>query len=954
MRQSMVTVFVCSMLASTVLAVHAETIQCPDTRDTWVSSCDKEGETNMGKAPKIKLKGYQEFGLLDFDVTALKGKKIVSATLCVTPVGEAKYGKERGSELRWFTVTTVGSDWKEGDGTNYTIDGDGEGATFNEASFGKQAWSYPGSKLWDVTLGNGNTIRTDVDGGSPKDGVFEIPVDKRIVAALVDKSSYGILLMDGSVFTASNPFISSREGAKAPYLKVEVEAAQTGAPKAPTNLTAVPAPNEAAMDSGALMLSLTVPENAFAYDIAVDGKAVQRWQIPFAAAAGSKQSFPILYLAPNADVKIDLVALDAAGNKSEAASVTAKTSPAITVPKLPTSGWLPKGGDVPALGDKMQVWAFPEISKLDPVGGDIVQEKSMENARFRNSVWDAGAKTIRLAVARGEIAAFQLALVSPNGQPLKASVKFDGLDGIKVNATRTWFVNVKDQWQADYIIPMAADGAVTIPAPDNKIPNQKAAAVNVDLIIPANAAVGEKSGTVTVSAGEMGEVKLTLQLIVFDAVIPAETNMIPELNVYGGPFGAAGSPIFFDAFRIAHYYRCTINRVPHHHNGATDADWIPKTGPDGHVTDWTEYDKNLGPLLDGSAFKDNPRAGVPVPLLYLPFNESYPLPVKEHYNPGKGVPLAGKDWKELHDMLAVPPEQAFDQVYKDAFANGVADFMKHYEEKGWTKTIAEGFNNNKFQYGKVKIDVNGKQEQVPGMTGTAWTLDEPQQWLDWQALLFYSKLFHKGIEGQKNTKFGFRSDVSRPMWQGNCMDGYMEVMVSGGAQFSMLPLMKNLVRRTGMKIFNYSGCNNQDRANHNTTAWVLKSYANGCEGVLPWQSIGGEEALEKGDFIGAKGAADNGNMLIINTPRFGTTVIASARLQAFRSACQICELLRLLEQKKGWSRDHSAALVSQLVPLGAQFKQSFADDAAALKFDDLNGDVFVQLKEGILKLLAEK
>ena len=953
MRHVRLSVLLCFAVLFTAGILKAETIQCPATKDTWVSSSDKETDSNMGKAPKIKLKGYQEFGLLDFDVSALKGKKVVSAKLCVAPVGEPAYGKERGSELRWFTVSTVSSDWKEGDGTNYTIDYDGEGATFNESSFSKQAWSYPGSKLWDVALGNGNTIRTDVDGGNPKDGWFEIPVDNRIVAALVAKSSYGIVLMDGSVFTASNPFISSREGAKPPFLKVDVDAAPAPAVKAPADAAAVAAPNDAAIDSGALTLSLTVPENAFAYNIAIDGKPAPRWQIPFATAAGSKQSFPLQYLPPNADVKIDLTAVDSAGNTSEATHLTAKSSPIITVPKLPESGWLPQGGKVPKIGEKLQVWAFPEICKLDPLTGEIVQEKQMEKAHARNSVWDAATQTIRVPAARGEIAAFQLALVSPNGQPVTAALKIEGLDGIKTNATRTWFVNVKDQWQADYCIPLKADAGIFIPAPDNRIPNQRAAAVNVDMIIPFNATSGEKTGTVTVSIGD-GEVKLKLQLVVYDAVIPAETNMIPELNVYGGPFGNAGTDIFFDAFRIAHYYRCTINRVPHHHNGSTDADWIPKTGPDGHVADWTEYDKNLGPLLDGSAFKDNPRANVPVPLLYLPFNESYPLPIKEHYKPGANVPLVGKDWKELHDMLALPPEQAFDQGYKDAFVNCVADFMKHYEEKGWTHTIAEGFNNNKYHYGKVKIDVNGKQELVPGMTGTAWTLDEPQQWLDWQALLFYAKLFHKGIEGQKNTKFAFRSDVSRPMWQGNCMDGYMDVMVAGGVQFSMLPLMKNLVRRTGMKLFDYGGCNSQDRANHNTTAWVLKSYAHGCDGVLPWQSIGGEVALEKGDFTGPKGGADDGNMLIINTTRFGGTVVASARLQAFRSGCQICELLRLLEQKKGWSRDHSAALVSQLIPLGAQFKEAFADDAAALKFDDANGDVFVQLKEGILKLLSEK
>src|SRR5262245_52678039 len=116
-------------------SLHAETVQCPCVKDTWISSVGKEADTNMGKAPEIKLKGYQEYGLLDFDVSALKGKKITAVELHIFPVTPPKYAKDRGSDFRWFTVSTVSSPWEEGLGTNYTIDGDGAGATFNEASF---------------------------------------------------------------------------------------------------------------------------------------------------------------------------------------------------------------------------------------------------------------------------------------------------------------------------------------------------------------------------------------------------------------------------------------------------------------------------------------------------------------------------------------------------------------------------------------------------------------------------------------------------------------------------------------------------------------------------------------------------------------------------------------------------------------------------------------------------
>src|SRR6185295_16466538 len=112
--------------------------------------------------------------------------------------------------------------------------------------------------------------------------------------------------------------------------------------------------------------------------------------------------------------------------------------------------------------------------------------------------------------------------------------------------------------------------------------------------------------------------------------------------------------------------------------------------------------------------------------------------------------------------------------------------------------------------------------------------------------------------------------------------------------------------------------------------------------------IGGDGAFDKGD-----GDGSNGNMLIIDGKRFGINAVASFRVHAFRCGAQICELLRLLEKKNGWGRTQSAALIGQLIPMRSEFKQSFMDDAAALKFDDVNGDLFVQLKEGILQLLTK-
>lgn len=936
----------------------AETIKVPCTADVWISSTGKERDCNMGAAKRIKLKGYQEYGLLNFDVAALKGKKVTKAFLHIAPAEGRKNAPEaRGTDLRWFSLSTISSPWKEGQGTNYTLDYDGEGACFNYAEFDAKAWSYAGSKNWDVILGNGQTLRSDVDAGDPKDGWFAIPVDLRLVHALVSGTTHGLLLMDGSVFISTNAFIHSRESeaGKGPYLSVEVDGEDKDAPPAVTDLKLEPAPLDASANTGAAAISFKVPEGAFAYEVKLDGKEVQRWQVPFAAQAGTAQRFTVEWIEPSKDMQVEVVALDAAGNKSSAATAAGKSGPKIEVPKLPRIGFRPVGGDAPVLGGKLKVWAFPEVSKLDPQTGSIVLEKESEFASERNAVWDASTKTIRMVAAKGEIAGVQLALESLDGAPVTAKVAVEGLEGIETRLWKTWCVPVKGKWYPDYAIPPTAGEGISIPFAENKIPNQKATSAALDFIVPANAKPGTREAKLKVSVEGLGELALNLNVTVFDVTIPAETNFVPELNCYSGPLGPAGSPQFFDAFRVAHYHRCTINRVPHSHNGRTHEDWIPKTSPEGKITDWTPFESNLGPLLDGSAFKHNPRAGVPVPVLYLPFNESWPLPIKGNYQPGESVPLVGKNWKPLHDMLAKPPEEAFPQTYKDAFANAVKDTVAHFEAKGWNRTIAQCYNNNKYHYGKVQVtNAKGEKETVPGMTGTAWTLDEPASWLDWQALLFYSRLFHKGLDGVKTTKFAYRGDISRPMWQGSCFDGLMEVMVSNNEQFNMNPMMRDHKRRMPTKLWAYGGCNPQDQNSHQTTAWCLKAYVHDADGILPWQTIGGDKSFDVGDYVGANGGMDNGNMLVVDgSKRFGVNAIGSYRLQAMRSGAQICELLRLLEQKHGWSRAHSAALVSQLIPLRSEFKQAFSDDAAAITFGDLNAESFVRLKEGILQLLAK-
>jgi len=945
---------IASILALAACALAApclgETVRCPPSRDVWLSAVGKEVDCNMGAARTIKLKVWQEFGIVDFDVSALKGRNVARAALYVKPAGGGKLNLNAGTDLRWLTISTVSHDWVEGKSARYAPDTRGHGATFNESSYQRANWGFEGAKVWDVILGNGNTLRFDgrMEPATDMPGWQRLRIPARLVQALVAGASHGLLVMDGSTSVGTNNRIFARESGNGPFLKVETAGADRTPPAAPTEVRLAAEPNRATPKYGAARLSLRVPSGTFAYRVRVNGKELDRWQIPFPARAGSIQSFPIVDLPSEAALEVAVAAVDAAGNVSQFVSVRGRASVKLTVPRLPPSPFKPQPGAPKPLG-AAKVWAFPEVTKVDPVSGQVLLEKVRGDIRAANPVWDGASGTIRLAAAKAEIISFQLAV---EGRAAGCRVAVTPLTGpgrigtAGVRLWRNWYV----RRQSEYAIPLKPGAAFDVPAADNNIAGQTLQAVTVDIHVPKTTPAGDYQGKVIVTSGP-ARVELPLKVKVYDVTIPDEIHFNPELNCYGGP-GRAGSARFKDSFRLAHYNRCTINRVPYSQGGRVHSDWAPKVDPEGHVVDWSSFDANLGGLLDGSWFAGNPRAGVPVPTLYLPLFEGWPMDFRKHYNPGPGVPVNGKDRnaKLKHDTLAKPIDQAFDEAFKTAFRNCTADFVAHFQAKGWNRTLVELYLNNKPNWGY-----------------TMWTLDEPFEYLDWAALNFFGRLYKQGINdpevytpgwhrrlyeqglaamGRSRPTFLFRGDISRPMWQGSVSDGIIDIMYVGGAYTRLPRLLRNAKERMPTILYAYGSCNPPSRSNWESAAWCLKTFALNGDGVLPWQSLGGPSALTRGDRRGG------GNALIIDAGKFGHA-LASFRVHALRRGAQDCELLRLLQLKNGWSREHIGLLVAQKVPLTAQFRQQFTDEAAAITFGTLTARGFCEMKEGVLQLLTQ-
>lgn len=207
-------------LAPCICSAEPSPLRVDVTRDLWISSYEKEREGNNGGSPKLKLKGIQEFFLIDFDPAPFKGKQVVRAELHLHPEGAESLGR--------ITVSSVAEEWVEGTGSSYArVPG---ASSFSWARTGEQRWRDvdvtgaihgAGGSVW----GFGDSTPRDTDGWQV------IPVSPEVVQARLDGLSHGFSVMDdvGSEYTRHgdtieyrqfpNRYVASREGPHktAPY-----------------------------------------------------------------------------------------------------------------------------------------------------------------------------------------------------------------------------------------------------------------------------------------------------------------------------------------------------------------------------------------------------------------------------------------------------------------------------------------------------------------------------------------------------------------------------------------------------------------------------------------------------------------------------------------------------------------------------------------------------------------
>lgn len=963
----------------------AEQVVAKAVADTWIEIPEfgrfrtaEAARPGHGSARELVLNGRSDMALVQFDVSAARGLTVSRATLRV-------HRAPAPLPLHTVGLSTISgaAAWSEA------------AAGFSYAREGRERWSFPGSDVVDVTFGQGGSLYSYQRVRDAGEGWYEIDVPPALVHALLSGDQYGLLLSDEKGQTRTRHSLSSREGAYPPVLLIEGTRRDRVAP-ATVRAHGTAIVESTPADARALGRTTLEPGSAIvrfggAGDDAGKGIAV-RYELRYSARPIDAASFEAARLVPrwcldplapkadplaNANALRDEVAAvveglepgrqywfaaratDEAGNRGPVSPLGRYRAFSRTFPELPAATPAP----VKTGAAKSQVWAAPELWKIDPRTGNALEAGKADH-RAGNAVWDADASKVRLEGARNEFVAFQLAVEGKGLAGIEVTIEKPLFGSAKLPAVfrqtgavqlyREWFVPDDKQtaeprgWYPDPLIPLTAP--FDIPARDNAVPGQTVQPLFVDVWIPHDAAPGKHLGSLLVKApGLRREITIEVQVLPF--ALPDKLNFVVDLNCYSGVNGGyniqRGTPEYRKLevayHRLAHLHRANLDVLGYTHDGGVGQDRAPGLTGEGaatRISDWTAWDALYGPVLDGSAFRDLPRAGVPVAAIYLPFFENWPGDLRRSYR-HNNYPIASTEEEYLqiiarHGLEAAPVEESFSKEYQDRFSAVAAQFADHLRERNWNRTAYYAYFNDKYYY----------KRPVQGGKGISWwLLDEPNHRDDVRAISFLAGLLKRGLATRPDAGIRLRTDISRVEWLRDLMPGQIDLNCVSRHFFDRNRYLLNDRRRFGNDFWHYATTNHPRDTNVSVRAWCWNVWLHGGNGVVPWNAVRGSEAWERAEPL----------TVFYPGTRFGKNEpFGSLRLKAYRRGQQDMEYLVLLAKKAGWDRDAVARAASGALDLSGDFRQADEEDAGSVSFNNVKDGQFEAVRQRVARVLSEQ
>jgi hypothetical protein len=339
----------------------------------------------------------------------------------------------------------------------------------------------------------------------------------------------------------------------------------------------------------------------------------------------------------------------------------------------------------------IDVWAIGECIRINPETGGAYEDNKVYpgdlkgDYRNQNLVWDRKQNLVRLFGGRNEVVAFQLILGSEDLRQIRVSVSDLRESKTKtvipskshIEIFREWYVQITRKttdettasaghtlglgWYPDALVPISSGAGYGQPfqIPDrlNKVPGQKNQAFWIDVYIPKFAKPGIYRGKLTVQAQRFKK-DLNIQLLVKNFELSDKFHLAADLNNYGG-ISLRGPEAKLRYYQVAQRHRLTVSELY----------FAPKVKGEGSQMRglWDEYDRDMAKYLTGEAFTSKygyigPGEGTPLVHMVLPFEVL----------DGHAWPLDGK--------------YAETERYNQSVIAMFADFEKHFNDKGWSKT----------------------------------------------------------------------------------------------------------------------------------------------------------------------------------------------------------------------------------------------------------------------------
>ncbi len=868
-------------------------LRLPVTRDTIISAYPSERDGNSGGVGRLKLKGQQESILLDVDPEPLRGRTIREAILHI-----------RSASPEWplarVGVSTVASSWVEGTAEGYRPQKGS--ACFSQAELGKRDWGPPGGNLMDAVFGMGGTFWRFADATPPDaEGWQTFPIDPKVVAARVAGISHGFLLWDevGNEWSCQdgtfdyhyfpNRFVYGRESLKSGS-RMEIRFGPSDA-QPPLPIPEIHWIPEILPEGEARFRWTTPSDQGPAGVVGFHGEIrgseermeIPLYQMPMAGEGGRPVFLHLRHLSlkPDVDYRLRLRPVDGAGNAGPWTETPFQVSPgpaAVGIPESPISLFPRHEASFPAAGG-VEVRILDLLDKVAPDFGARSAEFSPDDG-VGGHLFSVQPPGIRLQAARNETAAFQILLIG-RSPAVDLSISFGKDSAVRTELFEFHYVESPEGPLPDPLKPLT--GPVSVPAPQFSGEGRGRHSVVADIHVPHETRPGNHPGVLTLRSRDQ-TLEIPIALTVWDFSLPDKLSFVPEMNAYGTVSPYRG----YDYYRLAHAHRACLNRLPSGWNGRPE--FAPKWN--GEDFEWAEWDRKLGPLLDGTAFADLPRSGRPVDVLYLPFSENWPVEIYPHYTPSY--------W----------PEEGLDAAYREELGRAFAAFARHLKEKGWSQTRFQFYLNNKV-YHRERYD----QSSAP------WIFDEPVNTQDFWALRWYARLFRESVQPfREEASLRFRADVSYFRFGRNILWGLLDETYLGGNDPQTTRMWREMNRRwPGSSLYEYGTANPIPAPNTQPALWCLSAWAAGADGVLPWQTIGREKSWRTADQTALFYPAPDG-------PR------PSVRLKAFRRGQQDVEYLTALTAALGRDRVEVADWLRRNLNLDASVRKTHAADAGTAVF----------------------